>query len=229
MNSPIAALRTGFAAQAYIADEDLISALHLADALGKPLLIEAAYVDPDHQRSGIGAELLLTGQRILRNQGFDRAVLWTVVGNDPAICFYERHGWQLDDTTKVEIEGDAEVHEVRLSLDLTALAPHIDANRAYWDEQAPDYVGAGERAWASEPSWGIFGVPDNDVGAFLDVAGRNVIELGCGTAYVSAWCARAGARTVVGLDNSADQLSRPTRNSSAVASPAPSGVPAALG
>lgn len=36
----ITALRTGFAAQAYIADDDLISALHLADALGKPLLIE---------------------------------------------------------------------------------------------------------------------------------------------------------------------------------------------
>lgn len=36
----ITALQTGFAAQAYIADDDLISALHLADALGKPLLIE---------------------------------------------------------------------------------------------------------------------------------------------------------------------------------------------
>ena len=40
MNSQISALRAGFAAQAYIADDDLVSALHLADALGKPLLIE---------------------------------------------------------------------------------------------------------------------------------------------------------------------------------------------
>ena len=40
VNSPIAALRAGFAEQAYIADDDLVSALHLADALGKPLLIE---------------------------------------------------------------------------------------------------------------------------------------------------------------------------------------------
>ncbi|WP_216843803.1 methyltransferase domain-containing protein [Phytoactinopolyspora alkaliphila] len=35
--------------------------------------------------------------------------------------------------------------------------------------------------------------------------GKDVIELGCGTAYVSAWMARRGARPV-GLDNSAEQL-----------------------
>lgn len=35
--------------------------------------------------------------------------------------------------------------------------------------------------------------------------GRDVIELGCGTAYVSAWLARRGARPV-GIDNSPQQL-----------------------
>jgi len=38
-----------------------------------------------------------------------------------------------------------------------------------------------------------------------DVAGMHAIELGCGTAYVSAWLARAGARPV-GIDVSAKQL-----------------------
>jgi SAM-dependent methyltransferase len=38
-----------------------------------------------------------------------------------------------------------------------------------------------------------------------DVAGADVLELGCGTGYVSGWAARAGARPV-GLDNSARQL-----------------------
>ena len=38
-----------------------------------------------------------------------------------------------------------------------------------------------------------------------DLAGRDSIELGCGTGYVSAWLARRGARPV-GLDNSAAQL-----------------------
>jgi SAM-dependent methyltransferase len=37
------------------------------------------------------------------------------------------------------------------------------------------------------------------------LAGMHVIELGCGTAYVSAWLARAGARPV-GLDLSRQQL-----------------------
>lgn len=205
--------KSGF--QHVVAVIDGVAVGHISVAPSRDLSqageVAAAYVDPDHQRGGVGAELLLTGQRILRNRGFERAVLWTVTGNDPAINFYERHGWQLDGMTKVEIEGDAEIHEVRLSIDLTVLATHIDANRTFWDEQAPNYIAAGERAWASEPSWGIFGVPDTDIGVFPDVAGRDVIELGCGTAYVSAWCARAGARSVVGLDNSADQLATAKR------------------
>ena len=38
-----------------------------------------------------------------------------------------------------------------------------------------------------------------------DLSGRDVIELGCGTGYVSAWLARRGARPV-GIDNSPQQL-----------------------
>ena len=38
-----------------------------------------------------------------------------------------------------------------------------------------------------------------------DMAGTDVLELGCGTAYVSAWLARRGAR-VVGLDVTSAQL-----------------------
>ena len=37
------------------------------------------------------------------------------------------------------------------------------------------------------------------------VAGKDVVELGCGTAYWSAWLARRGGR-VVALDNSPRQL-----------------------
>jgi SAM-dependent methyltransferase len=38
-----------------------------------------------------------------------------------------------------------------------------------------------------------------------NVAGKDTLELGCGTAYVSSWLARRGARPV-GIDNSAKQL-----------------------
>ncbi len=80
-------------------------------------------------------------------------------------------------------------------------------NRAQWDAWAPDYASWAPRAWAAEdPSWGIFSVREADLHAFPDdVAGLDVVELGCGTAYVSAWLARRGARPV-GIDNSPAQL-----------------------
>jgi len=56
-----------------------------------------------------------------------------------------------------------------------------------------------------EPSWGIFAVPERDLHVLPDVAGRDTIELGCGTAYISAWLGRLGARPV-GIDNSERQL-----------------------
>src|SRR5262245_55834849 len=53
--------------------------------------------------------------------------------------------------------------------------------------------------------WGIWDIPEARVAVVPPVDGRDVIELGCGTAYWSAWLARRGAR-VVGLDNSWGQL-----------------------
>ena len=72
---------------------------------------------------------------------------------------------------------------------------------------------AAERTWADlqQVSWGIFGVPESEVGMFPEeVAGLDAIELGCGTAYVSARLARRGAR-VVGVDASEAQLATARR------------------
>ena len=83
---------------------------------------------------------------------------------------------------------------------------HVTRNRAVWDAMSGEWVAGGRRAWATDViTWGIWQVPETEVGILPDVAGRDVIELGCGTAYWSAWLARRGAR-VVGLDNSARQL-----------------------
>jgi SAM-dependent methyltransferase len=94
------------------------------------------------------------------------------------------------------------------------LPEHVAANRKAWDGYAPDYVAAGERAWArlpGEETWGIFGVPESQVGMLPDdLAGLDAIELGCGTGYVSAWLARRGARPV-GIDNSPRQLETAAR------------------
>lgn len=94
-----------------------------------------------------------------------------------------------------------------MSEELDDLPEHVRRNRAYWDAQAAEYSGPGERSWkAAEPSWGVWGIPEADVHLLPnDLEGRDVIELGCGTAYVSAWLARRGA-SVTGIDNSPAQL-----------------------
>ena len=92
------------------------------------------------------------------------------------------------------------------------LPEHVRRNRAAWDKWASEYVKPGEAAWANQtPTWGIWDVPESDLGMLPeDLAGKDAIELGCGTAYVSAWMARRGAR-VVGIDNSEAQLTTARR------------------
>jgi SAM-dependent methyltransferase len=91
------------------------------------------------------------------------------------------------------------------------LPDHVAKNRLYWDTSAPEWVASGEHNWAeTEPTWGLWGTPESELGMVRDVAGLDAIELGCGTAYVSAWLARLGARPV-GIDNSAAQLATARR------------------
>ena len=81
---------------------------------------------------------------------------------------------------------------------MSELPEHVRRNRAMWDEWAKRYAAAGERAWAeNKVTWGIWSVPESEVRMFPDdLAGKDVIELGCGTAYVSSWMARRGAKVV---------------------------------
>jgi SAM-dependent methyltransferase len=88
---------------------------------------------------------------------------------------------------------------------------HVLLNRREWDADADNWVERGREAWAQdEPSWGIWPVPESEVGLLPEVDGSDVVELGCGTAYISAWLARRGARPV-GLDNSSRQLATARR------------------
>src|SRR3954451_20348966 len=73
------------------------------------------------------------------------------------------------------------------------------ANAEYTDENA-------ETNWAlDEISWGIWGIDESDLNVLGDVDGKDVVELGCGTAYFSAWLAKKGARPV-GVDVTPAQL-----------------------
>jgi GNAT superfamily N-acetyltransferase len=58
--------------------------------------IPALYVDPRHQREGIGSRLLGAALAEMRAQGFREAILWMLAGNEGAARFYARTGWRDD-------------------------------------------------------------------------------------------------------------------------------------
>ena len=84
---------------------------------------------------------------------------------------------------------------------------HVARNRALWTKTNEEFTdAAAARSWGEgEISWGVFGVPEAETGVLGDVAGLDVVELGCGTAYFSAWLAARGARPV-GVDVTPAQL-----------------------
>lgn len=84
---------------------------------------------------------------------------------------------------------------------------YVKINAADWDACHDEQMETARRGWtAVEPNWGIFAIPE-DVARILpvDLEGVRTVELGCGTAYVSAWLARRGALPF-GVDPAAGQL-----------------------
>jgi len=80
-------------------------------------------------------------------------------------------------------------------------------NSAVWTRKNAEFAdAAAPAAWSeTEITWGLFAKPERELNILGDVAGLDVVELGCGTAYFSSWLARRGARPV-GVDVSAAQL-----------------------
>jgi SAM-dependent methyltransferase len=79
-------------------------------------------------------------------------------------------------------------------------------NRDFWNRQSDEYQDQHrEHIGRSEPRWGMWQVPESELGVLGDVAGKDVLELGCGAAQWSILLAREGARPV-GLDYSERQL-----------------------
>jgi ubiquinone/menaquinone biosynthesis C-methylase UbiE len=87
------------------------------------------------------------------------------------------------------------------------LTDDVARNRDLWTRTNVEYTDReAARQWSQEEiAWGVWGVPERELRVLPDVADTDVLELGCGTAYVSAWLARRGAR-VVGLDVTPAQL-----------------------
>jgi SAM-dependent methyltransferase len=84
----------------------------------------------------------------------------------------------------------------------------VRANRRWWDAAAPAYLAEhGADLGDVDFLWCPEGLREADAHLLGDVAGRRVLEIGCGSAPCARWLRRAGA-DVVALDVSAGMLAR---------------------
>src|SRR5437870_8045056 len=96
--------------------------------------------------------------------------------------------------------------------DHTLLSEHARKNRAMWEASSDSYEQHHARALSGEKAmaWGMWRIPEADLHILGEVAGKDVLELGCGAAPWSIALAGRGARPV-GLDFSARQLQHARR------------------
>lgn len=85
------------------------------------------------------------------------------------------------------------------------LSEHARRNRAHWDEDAADYQRRNAEHIARGEAWGVWQIPEAQLQVLGDVAGKDVLENGCGAAQWSIALAARGA-LVTGLDLSGQQL-----------------------
>ncbi len=80
-------------------------------------------------------------------------------------------------------------------------------NAALWTQSNAEYTDENAAVnWALDSiHWGIWSIDETDLDVIGDVAGLDLVELGCGTAYFSAWLAKRGARPI-GVDITPAQL-----------------------
>lgn len=89
---------------------------------------------------------------------------------------------------------------------LVSNADTVAANRRWWDADAEDYLAEhGDFLGLVDFLWCPEGLRESDAGLLGEVAGRRVLEVGCGSAPCARWLADQGA-LVVGLDLSAGML-----------------------
>ncbi len=77
----------------------------------------AIYLRAAHWGGGLGSELMLAGERQLRELGYSHATLWVLRDNPRARRFYEKHGWGFDGSEKGYPGTD--LVEVRYARELT--------------------------------------------------------------------------------------------------------------
>jgi len=92
------------------------------------------------------------------------------------------------------------------------LSEHARKNRTMWESSSDSYEQrhalalSGEKAMA----WGMWRIPEEELHVLGEVAGKDILELGCGAARWSIALAQCGGRPV-GLDFSSRQLQQARR------------------
>jgi SAM-dependent methyltransferase len=96
---------------------------------------------------------------------------------------------------------------LRTMSDERSLTPHAELNRKLWDEQSDEYQSrhGGQLDKSGGTAWGVWQIPESELQVLGEVAGKDVLEFGCGAAQWSIALHKLGAH-VTGLDNSAVQL-----------------------
>jgi SAM-dependent methyltransferase len=92
---------------------------------------------------------------------------------------------------------------------------HVRVNRRLWNEDADDYQRRNaaqirSQAFTGHLSWGLWNIPESELGVLGEIAGKDILEFGCGGAQWSTALARNGARPV-GFDLSERQLAHALR------------------
>ncbi|MGI9017405.1 MAG: class I SAM-dependent methyltransferase [Euzebya sp.] len=82
----------------------------------------------------------------------------------------------------------------------------LPRNQQHWGSRTESETALADRAWAaSDVRWGCFHALDDQVGLIQGVQDKDVLEIGSGTGYVSAYVLRRGGRPVA-IDPTEGQL-----------------------
>ena len=111
-----------------------------------------------------------------------------------------------DGTTRLEAPGDRS-WDTGARMSDPSEPSYVERNRRLWDSQSDEYqTKHGPQLAASGGlAWGVWQLPESELQILGDVAGREILELGCGAAQWSIALHRLGA-DVTGLDASERQL-----------------------
>jgi ubiquinone/menaquinone biosynthesis C-methylase UbiE len=83
---------------------------------------------------------------------------------------------------------------------------HVRHNRKTWDAASAEYQRAHDAALTKKPlAWGAYRIPESELQILGAVAGKDMLEIGCGGAQWSTALSAIGSRGV-GLDLSGAQL-----------------------